>query len=177
MHSFISLSAFLTFFFAIMANVNAAASPQNDSPSKCDAQNILEACVESTTAILKSCPVQDWDCLCTHYSNVLTCYNNCPKDQGRHAVESSKVANCNAAKQFSTTRSSSSTSKPTATQTSGTADNADASQTSGGSRPTGTGPASETETPNAAPAMVASGVEMGLGGLAWMLIAGVGYLM
>ncbi|KLJ10486.1 hypothetical protein EMPG_14132 [Blastomyces silverae] len=196
MHSFISLSAFLAFFFVIVANVNAAAESQNGSASKCAAQkiplltqepdqtpSILDACVKSTTAILNTCPVQDWDCLCTHYNNVLTCYNNCPADQGRFGVESSKVANCNAAKQFGTARESATAPQPTATKASGTAGNdgdGNASQTtSGGSKPTGTGPPSETETetPNAAPAMVVSGVEMGLGGLVWMLIAGVGYLM
>ncbi|PGH10376.1 hypothetical protein GX51_00134 [Blastomyces parvus] len=179
MHSFISLSALLTFFFVIVANVNAAAEPQNASTSKCAAQNILDACVKSTTAILNTCPTQDWDCLCTHHNNVLTCYNNCPGDQGRHGVESSKVAMCNAAKQFGTARESPTAPPPTATKPSDTAGNGGsrASQTSGGSKPTGTGPASAAETPNAAPAIVVSVVEMGLGGLVWMLIAGVGYLM
>ncbi|OJD21061.1 hypothetical protein ACJ73_07602 [Blastomyces percursus] len=140
---------------------------------------MLRTCLKSTTIILQDCPAQDWDCLCTQYGNVLTCYNNCPTDPGRFAVESSKVANCNAAKQFGTARSSASAPKPTATQASGTAGNggSHASQTSGAGKPTGTGPASETETPNVAPAMVVSGVEMGLGGLVWMLIAWVGYLM
>ncbi|OAX80051.1 hypothetical protein ACJ72_05623 [Emergomyces africanus] len=109
MHSIISISALFTLFFVIVANINVAAAqdkPKDGNTSNCAAQYILDACVKSTTSILASCPVQDWDCLCTQYNNVLTCYNNCPGDPGRFAVESSKVANCNAAKHFGKARSS-----------------------------------------------------------------------
>ncbi|PGH30034.1 hypothetical protein GX50_07190 [[Emmonsia] crescens] len=189
MHSFTSISALFTFFFIIVANINVAAAqdkPKDGNAIKCDAQNILDACVKSTKAILESCPVQDWDCLCTQYNNVLTCYNNCPADQGRFAIESSKVANCNAAKQFGTAHASTSAPHPTATKATattsggGSGGGGNASQTSEGSKATGTGPrssASRTPSPNAAAAMVVGGVEMRIGGLVWMLVAGIGYLV
>ncbi|OJD19963.1 hypothetical protein AJ78_00157 [Emergomyces pasteurianus Ep9510] len=180
MHSFISISTLFALIFLIVANVNVAVAqdkPKNGNASNCAAQNILDACVKSTTSILNSCPVQDWECLCTQYTNVLTCYNNCPGDPGRFAVDSSKVANCNAAKHFGSSRS---TSVPPATGTkaTGTAsagDGSNASQTA-----TGTGmrnSAAATNSPNAAAAMFVGGVELGIGGLAWVLAATIGYLV
>ncbi|QSS64459.1 hypothetical protein I7I51_01527 [Histoplasma capsulatum] len=171
MRSFISLSAFLTFLCIGVANINVAAADSGSS-SKCQAQNILDACLKSTNLLLSTCAVQDWICLCDKYTAILTCYNNCPRDPGRFGVDSAKVANCNAADTLRTTTPVS-TLKPTATENTGAA-----SQTSGESTATGTGASSSASaTGNAAAGMVVVGGEMGMGGLVWMLLAGIGYLM
>lgn len=38
----------------------------------CEAQNVLEACVSSTTAIAQACQSTDYICLCTSWNSVLT---------------------------------------------------------------------------------------------------------
>lgn len=110
--------------------------------------------------------------LLTRLKHECSCYNNCPQDPGRFGVDSAKVANCNAADTLRTTTPVS-TLKPTATKNTGAA-----SQTSGESTATGTGArSSASATGNAAAGMVVVGGEMGMGGLVWMLLAGIGYLM
>ncbi|PGG99666.1 hypothetical protein AJ79_08440 [Helicocarpus griseus UAMH5409] len=122
MRSFLSVPTFLVFFFFAAASIAAAQDDKKTSTvgTGCAAQNILEACIKSTKAILATCGTNDWDCLCTHYTNVLTCYNNCPNDDGRFGVQSSQTANCNAAKQYGTSTSISQTASATAAKPSAT---------------------------------------------------------
>ncbi|KAK2807384.1 hypothetical protein FQN51_003210 [Onygenales sp. PD_10] len=133
MHSLTS-TALLGLLFLLIATINPAAAQNDKTGTKCAAQNILDACLKSTKLTLENCPVNDWECLCARYTDVLTCYNNCPSDQGKFAIESSQLANCNAAKQYA---------KPTTTTTTTTATNTAASTGATGT-PTGT----ETDKPS-----------------------------
>ncbi|KAF9882145.1 hypothetical protein CkaCkLH20_00181 [Colletotrichum karsti] len=47
---------------------------------KCDAENIVETCLQSENAKVQACSPTDYDCQCAAYQAVATCYNNCPKD-------------------------------------------------------------------------------------------------
>ncbi|EEH41571.1 hypothetical protein PAAG_03134 [Paracoccidioides lutzii Pb01] len=167
MRSFVSVPAFCTILFGLVA------AQTSKSPSSCDAQNILEACLQSTQALLKTCVPNDWQCLCTQHTNVLTCYNNCPNDLGRHGAESSKIANCNAASQFATTPTATPTQSPTSSDSGAEpTGSSSASRTASG---TAALTSSATQTPNAAAAV--GGVSMGMGGIAGLLVAGIGYMV
>ncbi|KAL1985091.1 hypothetical protein VTN96DRAFT_8220 [Rasamsonia emersonii] len=101
------------------ASPGAATGSSSSSSSSCQAQNILDACLASTTPQLKACAANDWNCLCEQSNNVLTCYNNCPNDPNRFGAEQSKTSYCNAAKANSPSSSASSgSSTPTPTSSS-----------------------------------------------------------
>jgi len=149
---------------------SSAAVPSTSSPSNCAAQDILDACLTSTKAILASCAANDYGCLCDQYTNVLTCYNNCPDDPGRFGIQQEVTQNCAANKAYGTT---STIPKDTATKT--TATSAAASTGTGtavttgfgtGSSSTGTssGSASGSTHTGAAQRVVVSGGLVGLAG-------------
>jgi hypothetical protein len=132
--------------------------------------SILDACLTSTKAILASCAANDYGCLCDQYTNVLTCYNNCPDDPGRFGIQQEVTQNCAANKAYGTT---STIPKDTATKT--TATSAAASTGTGtavttgfgtGSSSTGTssGSASGSTHTGAAQRVVVSGGLVGLAG-------------
>lgn len=164
-----------TIIFAI-ANLAAAQSVPSATPtaSQCDAQNILDACLKSTKITLNLCEQQDYSCLCTQWNNVLTCYNNCPADQGRYGVESSKQANCNAASLLSSaSKTASITSSSTASSSS-----APTTTTTGGASITSTASPSGSAKPNAAAGMRGDGfVGVEVGGLMALLAIGLGTLL
>ncbi|KAL5341723.1 hypothetical protein BJX70DRAFT_24769 [Aspergillus crustosus] len=88
------------------------------STTSCDAQNILDACIQSIQIQVENCGPNEWDCLCEQTNNLLTCYNNCPLDPGRIGVQQQKVSYCNAAGITSTTTTTrASTTSTTATST------------------------------------------------------------
>ncbi|KAL4888439.1 hypothetical protein BDV59DRAFT_206139 [Aspergillus ambiguus] len=41
--------------------------------AKCDAQDILDACLNSMKPQMENCSANDWKCLCEQSNNVLTC--------------------------------------------------------------------------------------------------------
>ncbi|KAK2773285.1 hypothetical protein FQN52_004575, partial [Onygenales sp. PD_12] len=188
MHSLTS-TAFLGLLFLLIATINPAAAQNDKTGTKCAAQNILDACLKSTKLTLENCPVNDWECLCARYTDVLTCYNNCPSDQGKFAIESSQLANCNAAKQYAkpttttttttnTATSTGATGTPTGTETdkpsSGGDGDADvptetASKTVSGAAASGTG----TGTVDSAAVAVAV-VGKGVGGVVGLVAVGLG---
>lgn len=47
----------------------------------------------------------DYDCLCTQYTNLLTCYNNCPNDSGVTTVQQQREQYCTAASAYPSTSS------------------------------------------------------------------------
>ncbi|TGO60071.1 hypothetical protein BOTNAR_0151g00120 [Botryotinia narcissicola] len=97
----------------------------------CEAQNVLEACVSSTTAIAQACQSTDYLCLCTSWNSVLTCYNVCPNDTGYTGVLANKQAYCNDAVAYASTTTSSAISKDWSTTS--TASDATATATGAGS--------------------------------------------
>lgn len=61
--------------FAALVSYAAAtttAAATSGFSAACDAQNVLDACVSSTTAIARACQTTDYICLCTSWNAVLT---------------------------------------------------------------------------------------------------------
>ncbi|KXL44286.1 hypothetical protein M433DRAFT_279719 [Acidomyces richmondensis BFW] len=87
------------------ATVSAASAT---STSGCGTQvdAIIASCLGTENAQLQACAANDWDCLCTQSTNVLTCYNNCPSDPNAFAAQQQNTAYCNAAKAYGSTSSS-----------------------------------------------------------------------
>ncbi|KAN0084663.1 hypothetical protein V8E54_001130 [Elaphomyces granulatus] len=123
-------------FAAAQTATNSASS--SSSTSSCQAQPILDACLQRLTPQLTACTANDWSCLCTQSTNVLTCYNNCPNDPGKAAAQSVVTANCNAASAYVTT------SAPAATGSGSTSAISAASGSSGST--TATAPSSGSGT-------------------------------
>jgi hypothetical protein len=42
--------------------------------------SIVDVCTAQYKSRLSDCTANDWSCLCQESTNLLTCYNNCPKD-------------------------------------------------------------------------------------------------
>lgn len=59
---------------------------------------IIQTCLGTENAQLQSCAANDWDCMCTQQTNVMTCYNNCPSDPNAVGASQTQTSYCNAAK-------------------------------------------------------------------------------
>ena len=61
--------------FAALVSYAAAtttAAATSGFSAACEAQNVLDTCVSSTTAIARACQTTDYICLCTSWNAVLT---------------------------------------------------------------------------------------------------------
>ena len=58
---------------------------------KCDAQNIVDTCVQGYQSRIDACNENpnDFICLCDVYRDVLVCYNNCP---GKCSMHTNKMS-------------------------------------------------------------------------------------
>ncbi|KAF2794346.1 hypothetical protein K505DRAFT_324850 [Melanomma pulvis-pyrius CBS 109.77] len=65
--------------------------------SACNAQNIVDACRTGIETEIDKCKANDWICLCDNYTNLLTCYNNCPDSLDRSPVQNQVTSYCLAA--------------------------------------------------------------------------------
>ena len=59
--------------------------------------SIVDACKTSIQGQIDDCKDNDWICLCAQYTNLLTCYNNCPNSPDRSPVQNEVTQYCNAA--------------------------------------------------------------------------------
>ncbi|KAF2018208.1 hypothetical protein BU24DRAFT_421221 [Aaosphaeria arxii CBS 175.79] len=153
------------------AQTSSAAAPA--STGGCDAQNIVDACKEGIQKQIDNCKGNDWICLCDNYTNLATCYNNCPKLPEKFSVDQQVRSYCDAAAPAKAASSSSAaaagkTAPPSSAGSSTpTATNSDAWSTA-----TGTNAAqSATNSPGAAGALIApaGGVMALLMGVAGLL--------
>ena len=82
----------------ILAALTALASTAL-AADKCQAQNIVDACVSGYQDRIKGCQQKsnDWICLCDVYRDVLTCYNNCPDSNEKPPVQNQVTQFCTAA--------------------------------------------------------------------------------
>ncbi|KAH9881376.1 hypothetical protein IAQ61_000100 [Plenodomus lingam] len=66
---------------------------------KCQAQNIVDACVSGFQSRIDACNQKpnDYVCMCTVYTDVLTCYNNCPDSNEKPPVQNQVTQFCQAA--------------------------------------------------------------------------------
>ncbi|OAK95927.1 hypothetical protein IQ06DRAFT_56665 [Phaeosphaeriaceae sp. SRC1lsM3a] len=112
--------------------------------TKCDAQNIVDACVSGYQSRIDACNKNgnDFICLCDVYTDVQTCYNNCPNSLEKPPVDNTVTSYCNAAKPLrpAASASAASVASVAATQSksvpSATSGAASGSKTSGGATPT-----------------------------------------
>ncbi|KAI7220504.1 hypothetical protein KC333_g2334 [Hortaea werneckii] len=93
-----------------VTSVSSASTSSSTSESGCgkSIDLIIQTCLGSTQAQLAACEDNDWDCLCTQQTNVLTCYNNCPSDPNAFGAQQTQTSYCNAAKAYGSSSSSSS---------------------------------------------------------------------
>ncbi|KAH7085168.1 hypothetical protein BKA63DRAFT_11986 [Paraphoma chrysanthemicola] len=77
----------------------AAAAGLVAAQNKCDAQNIVDACVSGYKSRIDACNANpnDFICLCDVYTDVLVCYNNCPNSNEKPPVQNTVTSYCNAA--------------------------------------------------------------------------------
>lgn len=68
----------------------------------CAAQNIVDACVSGYQERIKGCQkaANDWICMCDVYTDVLTCYNNCPDSNEKPPVQNQVTQYCTAAEPY-----------------------------------------------------------------------------
>ena len=64
-----------------------------------DRHSIVDACVAGYQARIKGCQAKanDWICMCDVYTDVQTCYNNCPKSNEKPPVDNQVTQYCTAA--------------------------------------------------------------------------------
>ncbi|KAF1921684.1 hypothetical protein BDU57DRAFT_58538 [Ampelomyces quisqualis] len=121
---------FTTAIMALAATAGLVAA-QN----KCDAQNIVNACVSGYQSRIDACNANgnDFICLCDVYKDVLVCYDNCPNSSDKPPVQNTVTSYCNAALPL---RPAASASAASVASVAATQSKALASATT---RPTGTG--------------------------------------
>ncbi|KAG9234376.1 hypothetical protein BJ875DRAFT_441327 [Amylocarpus encephaloides] len=136
----------------------------------CAAQNVFDVCVTTGQGYASSCSGQDWGCLCQKWTDILTCYLQCPSDAGQAAALSTKTTYCNNAVVYS-----SSISKPfsapisASTGAASAATGANSATTSGGVKASGTSGAVASQTSGSS----AEKLVVGAGGLVMGLVAAV----
>jgi len=81
--------------FAAAQTTLSSAAPK--ATGACDAQNIVDACVAGIQPQIAACGGNDWICLCQQYTNLLTCYNNCPGSSEGVTVQQQVTSYCGAA--------------------------------------------------------------------------------
>jgi len=92
--------------FSVVALIVAAGSlVAAQTSDSCTAKAILLRCLEDTKPQVTTCVSNDYACLCNRQKAVLTCFNNCPNDQGIHAQQATVTALCNAADQVADSNS------------------------------------------------------------------------
>ncbi|SPO06663.1 uncharacterized protein DNG_09355 [Cephalotrichum gorgonifer] len=130
---------------------------------KCDAENIVEACLESEQAKLAACKTSEYDCICAANQAISTCYNNCPNDSRKVQAEGQVQIACANASVFGTSTKAS----PTASKTASDKSTPAATTTSEEGGATNTSESSSEEKPNSAAdlAMNAGGVLLALAGV------------
>jgi hypothetical protein len=88
----------LVLFAASLAAAQTTTNaPPTSTGKSCAAQNILDTCKEGIQKQIDTCKGNDWMCLCDNYTNLLTCYNNCPDDLGKSPVQNQVTQFCAAA--------------------------------------------------------------------------------
>ncbi|KAK0733300.1 hypothetical protein B0T26DRAFT_745360 [Lasiosphaeria miniovina] len=142
-----SLLSLAVFASAVAAQTTAAA----DSSSDCAADYIVSRCLETENDKLDACVTGDWNCMCSQWQNIVTCYNNCPNDQRVSTAKGQEQIFCGYASQFPsatpTKAAAAKTTVPTpAATTSGAAAQSQAEDAAATATTTGTNTATSTGT-------------------------------
>ncbi|KAJ0107373.1 hypothetical protein J7T55_009337 [Diaporthe amygdali] len=159
MKSFVPLIAFLA-PVAIMAQT--ATTTASSASSTCDADYIVEDCLQSTTARQQDCDSQDYTCQCAAYQAIATCYNNCPNDARASTAQGQVTQFCALASQYASTNSVKATGSAAAS--SGSA-SATATATDDSSSSSSTSTASSSSSSSSSSANSAADLAISAGGL------------
>ncbi|EED23963.1 GPI anchored serine-threonine rich protein [Talaromyces stipitatus ATCC 10500] len=178
----------MRFCTTIAALLTIGLAAAHSRRAACAAQNILDACLATEQAQLQACGVNDWSCLCEQSNNVLTCYNNCPGDDGHFGAQQRMTSYCNAAKAYSPSSISSSAVSSATSAHASESSGGSASSTASGASATETGPSSSGHssssstsasgslfTPHSAAASIAAGMVV-QGGVVAALALGLGLI-
>ncbi|KAG2201379.1 hypothetical protein INT46_010184 [Mucor plumbeus] len=66
----------------VVAATTASAAAVPSTVSACAVQSTFELCLQNEDNYIKTCLEQDFACLCRWNKEKLTCWNNCPNDEG-----------------------------------------------------------------------------------------------
>ncbi|POS77526.1 hypothetical protein DHEL01_v204077 [Diaporthe helianthi] len=140
MKSFFALVAFLA-PAAIMAQTPT--TPATGASSTCEADYIVEDCLNSTKARQAECAPNDYTCQCRAYEAIATCYNNCPNDNRAPAAQGQVTQFCALASQYASTNTPSATGSAASTSSTGSAS---ATSTDSDSEPSSTATSSSASS-------------------------------
>ncbi|PHH54996.1 hypothetical protein CFIMG_001359RA [Ceratocystis fimbriata CBS 114723] len=87
-------------FSTVAIFIAASAASVAAVDESCNAANIVEACIGMTQPRVDACTGNDWSCLCSAYTDLATCYNNCPNDPSGFSAQQQVDSYCAAASQF-----------------------------------------------------------------------------
>ncbi|KAG9190660.1 hypothetical protein G6011_08748 [Alternaria panax] len=134
----------MRFITAVAVAISASASFVA-AQDKCDAQNIVDTCIEGYQSRIDACNENpnDFICLCDVYRDVLVCYNNCPDSLEKPPVQNTVTSYCGAAEPL---RAAASSSMASVASVAATQSRAVASATSAMASATGTGAESEASS-------------------------------
>jgi hypothetical protein len=94
---FSTTAVLLASTLAGLVAAQTSSAPAAQATGSCAAQNIVDACKTSIQSQIDKCEANDWICLCDNYTNLLTCYNNCPGSNQAPPVQNQVTQYCNAA--------------------------------------------------------------------------------
>ncbi|KAI0144067.1 hypothetical protein F4776DRAFT_455964 [Hypoxylon sp. NC0597] len=72
----------------------ADTTSSGSSTTACAAQNILDACLQTTESYVSLCATTDYMCLCDKYIAIMTCFSNCPSDPREPSYQQQKDLYC-----------------------------------------------------------------------------------
>ncbi|KAI1308614.1 hypothetical protein F5Y03DRAFT_93331 [Xylaria venustula] len=139
---------------SVWADTTTSTTSAASSGSTCQAETILDACLDTTESYLSLCQSQDYSCLCDKYTAIMTCFANCPNDDRQYAIDSQKQLNCANASAFSTQTTTSKTKTASSTSTEDSSETSDAATTT-----VGDGGVSKTKTAASATATSSGGAD------------------
>jgi len=160
---FLTLSVLSLLSIASAQTTTLAVPSATPSSSGCQAQNIVDACRKTIQGQIDSCKDNDWICLCEQYTNLLTCYNNCPESNERPPVQNQVTSFCNAAAPLKSSSSAEAATKTPSSSGSQSTLATSGSPTSTGSSATGFGNV-ESSSPTSTGAAIAN-FAPGVGGV------------
>ncbi|EOA92294.1 uncharacterized protein SETTUDRAFT_162716 [Exserohilum turcica Et28A] len=166
----------MRFSTAVAITLSASASLVA-AQNKCDAQNIVDTCVQGYKSRIDGCNQKpnDFICLCDVYRDVLVCYNNCPNSLDKPPVENTVTSYCNAAEPL---RAAASSSMASVASVAATQSHAAATKTSAESTPTGTGTTTDKSPSPTASSFKSTGNQNGVQvGAAVMALLGAARLL
>ncbi|KAF2490912.1 hypothetical protein BU16DRAFT_530501 [Lophium mytilinum] len=168
---FFATLAFFATAGLVAAQTQSSAVMPKPTTGTCDAQNIVDACVSGIQPQITACGGNDWICLCQQYTNLLTCYNNCPNDPKGATVQTQVTSYCQAAAPYISASLSAAATMPHWSSSATASATANSATTGTASKATGTAAAASASSTGVAGVVVAP-----VGGVLAVVLGLVGLL-